>query len=106
MTSVSFLVPLRNGAPWVASVIASIDAQADGRLMEIIVVDDDSTDASVAIVQSLQPACPLRLIRSDRRGAAAAINTGIRAAQFSVICQGRPGCRASPRLDAPCIGRA
>ena len=87
MTSVSFLVPLRNGAPWIASVIASIDEQVDGRLMEIIVVDDESTDASVAIVQGLRPGCPLRLLRSDDRGAAAAINTGIRAAQFPVICQ-------------------
>ena len=114
MTSVSFLVPLRNGAPWVASVIASIDAQADGRLMEIIVVDDDSTDASVAIVQSLQPACPLRLIRSDRRGAAAAINTGIRAAQFSVICQVDQDVVLAPgwmrlvldELDDPSVGAA
>ena len=87
MISVSFVVPLRNGAPWIASVVASIDEQADGRLMEIIVVDDGSTDASVAIVQSLRSGCPLRLIRSDDRGAAAAINTGIRAAQFPIICQ-------------------
>ena len=87
MTSVSFVVPLRNGAPWIADVLTSIDAQADGRLMEIIVVDDVSTDASVAIVQGLQTRCALRLVESDHRGAAAAINTGIRAAQFPVVCQ-------------------
>ena len=45
MRGVSFVIPLHNGAPWIADVVMSIDAQADGRLMEIIVVDDGSTDA-------------------------------------------------------------
>ena len=111
MTGVSFVVPLHNGAPWIAEVIASIEAQADGRLVEIVVVDDASTDASVAIVQGLRPATPLRLIASSQRGAAAAINTGIRAAQFPVICQVdqdvvlSPGwmCRLLAQLDDPTV---
>ena len=41
----------------------------------------------VTIVEELTTACPLRLITLDNRGPAAAINSGICAAEYSVICQ-------------------
>ena len=34
MTGVSFVVPIRNGAPWIRDVIGSIDSQGDGRPLE------------------------------------------------------------------------
>ena len=42
MTGVSFVVPVHNGGPRLAETLASIAAQADGRPMEIIVVEDGS----------------------------------------------------------------
>lgn len=110
--SVSFVVPVHNGARWIADVIASIEAQADGRPMEIVVVDDASTDASVEIVEEQTPACPLRSIPSDGRGLAAALNTGIRAARFPIICQVDQDVVLSPgwmrtlveELDDPSVG--
>jgi len=84
---VSFVVPVHNGAPWIRDVIEAIWEQADGRPMEIIVVDDRSDDRSPTILRELAIGRPLRLIEGEGRGAAAAINLGVRAAQFPLICQ-------------------
>jgi cellulose synthase/poly-beta-1,6-N-acetylglucosamine synthase-like glycosyltransferase len=83
MTGVSFVVPVRNGAPWIRDTLAAIAAEADGRPMEIIVVDDGSEDGSV---ESLNEG-KLRIIHGEGRGAAAAINRGLQAARFPIICQ-------------------
>ncbi|HYN06459.1 MAG TPA: glycosyltransferase [Vicinamibacterales bacterium] len=83
---VSFVVPVRNGERWIRDVIEGIALQRDGRPMEIIVVDDGSEDRTTAILREL--AVPdLRVIAGYGRGAAAAVNTGIRAARFPIICQ-------------------
>ena len=87
MIGVSFVVPVHNGARWIRETLESIFAQADGRPMEVIVVDDESRDGSLALVQQLADRAAVRVISSDGRGAAAAINTGIRAARFPIICQ-------------------
>jgi glycosyltransferase involved in cell wall biosynthesis len=84
---VSFVVPVHNGAAWIRQTIASIASQADGRPMEIIVVDDHSRDGSMDILKALAATVPLRLVRGEGRGAAAAINTGVRAARFPIVCQ-------------------
>jgi hypothetical protein len=87
MEGVSFVVPVHNGAACVREAIESILAQADGRPMEIIVVDDASEDDSSAVLQRLADIWPLRIVAGEGRGAAAASNTGVRAARFPIICQ-------------------
>jgi hypothetical protein len=84
---VSFVVPVHNGAACVRDALESILAQADGRPMEIIVVDDASQDDSSAVLQRLADIWPLRIVAGEGRGAAAASNTGVRAARFPIICQ-------------------
>jgi glycosyltransferase involved in cell wall biosynthesis len=54
--------------------------------MEIVVVDDGSEDRTVEILRTLDWP-EIRLIAGGGRGAAAALNTGIRAAQYPFICQ-------------------
>ena len=83
MTGVSFVVPVRNGAPLIRGTIESILDQPDGRPFEVIVVDDGSADESIGIVERM----PVRLVRCAGGGAAAAINAGIRAARHPIICQ-------------------
>ena len=89
LASVSFVVPVRNGERWIRDVLAGIARQRDGRAVspsEIVVVDDGSEDRTVEILRTLD--CPeLRLIAGGGRGAAAALNTGIRAARYPFICQ-------------------
>lgn len=90
MEGVSFVVPVHNGAAWIRDVLDAILAQADGRPMEVIVVDDCSRDESAEIARGLAERSPLRniaIIAGEGRGAAAAINTGVRAARFPIICQ-------------------
>jgi glycosyltransferase involved in cell wall biosynthesis len=84
---VSFVVPVLNGRRWLRAVMESIDAQQDGRPFEIIAVDDGSTDGSLRLLTEWERIGRLRVIRSAGRGAAAAINVGIREARHPIICQ-------------------
>ncbi len=87
MTGVSFVVPVHNGAAHLPETLASIAAQADGRPMEIIVVEDRSDDDSAALLQSLSAIYPLTIVEGPGRGGAAAVNAGVRLASHPIICQ-------------------
>ena len=87
MEGVSFVVPVHNGAGCIRETLDAIRAQDDGRPMEIIVVDDRSGDESAAILRQMAQRWPLRLLTGEGRGAAAAINEGVRAARFPIVCQ-------------------
>ena len=81
---VSFVVPVHNGERTLKHALESILAQADGRPFEVLVVDDQSTDGSAALAKSFES---VTVLEGEGRGAAAAINTGLRAAKHPVICQ-------------------
>jgi cellulose synthase/poly-beta-1,6-N-acetylglucosamine synthase-like glycosyltransferase len=78
---------VHNGSAHLADTLASIAAQHDGRPMEIIVIEDGSTDGSAALLRSLEGTYGLILLAGERRGAAAAVNTGVRRASHPIICQ-------------------
>ena len=84
---VTVVVPVRNGARWLADVLDAILAQHGGRPFEVIVIDDGSTDGSRALLDSRYVSAEIRVVNGPRRGAAAAINTGIRLARFPFIAQ-------------------
>ena len=84
---VSFVVPVLNGRRWLPRVIEAIRTQTVQVPLEIIVVDDGSTDGSWRWLESRSRSERLVLLRGPRRGAAAALNEGIRAAQYPAICQ-------------------
>lgn len=84
---VTFLVPVHNGARWLDDVLDAIQAQADGRPMEILVVEDGSTDDSAQILVRRAAGGEVRVIPGPRRGATAALNEGLRHAAHPVICQ-------------------
>lgn len=86
---VSFVVPVRNGAPWIEGCLTSIFRQrpTDDDAFEVIVVDDGSTDASPNILARFAAEHALVVIEGGGRGAAAALNRGIAAARFPLICQ-------------------
>jgi cellulose synthase/poly-beta-1,6-N-acetylglucosamine synthase-like glycosyltransferase len=87
MTGVSFVVPVHNGAAHLAQVLASIAAQDDGRPFEIVAVEDGSSDGSAAVLESLAQLYPITIVRGPGRGAAAAVNAGIRVASHPIVCQ-------------------
>ena len=85
-TGVSFVVPVHNGERWLDEVLTAILAQRDGRPFEIIAVDDGSTDGSPRILAARAEADGIRVLRAAKRGAAAAMNQGIREASHPIIC--------------------
>lgn len=87
MTGVSFVVPVHNGAAHLAETLASIAAQADGRPMQIIVVEDGSHDESAALLRGLAEHYPLTVVAGPGLGAAAAVNAGITLASHPIVCQ-------------------
>ncbi len=74
---VSVVVPSYNHAPFVAQCLASIYKQTL-RPTEVVVIDDGSTDDSVAIIERALKACPVacELIAQPNRGLAATLNEG------------------------------
>jgi glycosyltransferase involved in cell wall biosynthesis len=76
---VSILIPCHNAAPWLAETLASALAQTHPHT-EIIVVNDGSTDTSLAVAQSFA-ARGVTVLDQSNQGAAAARNTALRAAR-------------------------
>jgi glycosyltransferase involved in cell wall biosynthesis len=74
---VSVVIPAHNSQRYIVPTLDSILAQKH-RPLEILVVDDGSTDSTAQIVRGYAP--EVRLIEQDQRGHPAARNTGIRAA--------------------------
>ncbi|MCK1362384.1 glycosyltransferase [Bradyrhizobium sp. 199] len=72
---VSVVIPAKNAAAYVGETIASALAQGD--VAEVIVVDDGSTDDTVAIVRAVHDP-RLRLIHNESAGVSAARNLGTR----------------------------
>ena len=77
-SGVSVIIPAKNAAAYIGETIASALAQDD--VTEVIVVDDGSTDDTVAIIGSIRDP-RLRLATNDATGVSAARNLGARGAR-------------------------
>ena len=80
----SVVIPVKNEAGNIASLVAEIAAALDGLMVyEIVYVDDGSDDATAAEVRRLQTGLPqLRLVRHRAScGQSAAIRSGVKAAR-------------------------
>jgi len=83
----SVVIPCSNSAAFVGQTLASVIAQTLEDI-EIVVVDDGSTDDTVAVVTANMAADPhgrIRLVRQPNAGTAAARNRGIAEAQGRYI---------------------
>ena len=63
----SVIIPTCNGADYLARTLASV-ANQDTSSIEVIAIDDGSTDQTVAILESFKQQLPLRLILQSRTG--------------------------------------
>jgi glycosyltransferase involved in cell wall biosynthesis len=79
---VSVVLPVHNGQSYLRAAIESVLTQTH-RPIELVVVDDGSTDASADLAASYGPR--LVLVRQENGGVAAARNAGIRAARGDLI---------------------
>jgi|SRR3984957_17735669 len=82
----SVITPLYNGEKFIAATLGSIREQfADG--MELVVVDDGSTDRTLEIVRDFTAFLPIRIITPGRLGNwVAASNIGLREATGDWAC--------------------
>ncbi len=78
---VSCIVPVHNGAPFIAEALESIESQI-GATPDVIVVDDGSADNSAQIAQSF---AGVRLHKKKQEGVAAARNDGLAMARGDYV---------------------
>jgi glycosyltransferase involved in cell wall biosynthesis len=80
---VSVIIPVHNAAPFIAEALASVLTQRYRRI-EVIVVDDGSTDGSAGIaLRVTDERC--RILHQAQHGAAAARNLGIAASTGALL---------------------
>ena len=82
---VSVIIPVYNAAPYLPACIASVQAQSLTDL-EILCVDDGSTDQSLAVLEQLaQKDARVRIFRQPNRSAGAARNLGLSRARGEYV---------------------
>jgi glycosyltransferase involved in cell wall biosynthesis len=79
---VSVIIPVHNGEAYLGEAVASVRRQS-GAALEIVVVDDGSTDGSAAMAGGL--GADVRLIRQPRAGVTVARNRGLGSARGDLI---------------------
>lgn len=83
--TISVVMPMRNVERFVLAAARSVLGQA-GVGLELIVVDDGSTDRSRAVVERIRDR-RVRVIDGPRRGIAAALNAGLAVARGGLVCR-------------------
>lgn len=82
---VSIIIPTCNAEKTIKWVINSVlDQTYDGE-MEIIVIDDDSTDDTPKILRNYERLQNFRVIQKKDRGLAKSYNVGIKASKFDIV---------------------
>lgn len=102
MTEVSIVIPAKNEAENIETLLDGIDAALAGRDYEVIVVDDASDDGMAEILRARLARAPrLRVLRHDLSGGqSAAVNSGVRVAQ-GAICATLDGDGQNPPEELP-----
>ncbi|MEM9881654.1 MAG: glycosyltransferase family A protein [Planctomycetota bacterium] len=90
--TVSVVIPMRNGEPYIDDTLSSVLGQA-GVDLEVVVVDDGSTDGSGQRLRSRNEP-RLRVVDGPCRGIAASLNAGFAAASGRYVVR----CDADDRL--------
>ena len=104
--SISVLVPVHNAGPFLEETVRSALAQSRTDL-ELILIDDGSTDNGVATVAAIRDA-RIHILRQEQKGPPAALNAGLAHARGPVFLRTHTTLskRSSPECDAcPLIAR-
>ena len=85
MPLVSVVIPMKNAEPYVREAVESVLKQ-EGVELEVIVVEDGSTDQSEAVVRSIDDP-RIRIIPGPQKGIAAAFNAGLTEAKGEFVAR-------------------
>jgi len=85
MPLITVIIPMKNAEPYVREAVASVLSQA-GVELDVVVVDDGSTDRSAEIVRAIGDP-RVRIVPGPRQGIAAAFNAGLAAARGVYIAR-------------------
>ncbi len=97
--SASAIIPTYNGASRIARCLDALRSQGSEQALEIIVVNDGSTDNTVELIRQRYP--DVRVITQPNAGPAAARNRGASEAKGSIILFTDDDCEPTPGwLDA------
>src|SRR3989304_6400669 len=83
---VSIVIPMYNAERHMRKVVEAILNQDYPGPVEIIVVNDGSTDKSLEIVKEFQQTDNLKVINQQNQGAVVATNNGFKAASHDITC--------------------
>jgi len=83
---ISIIIPMYNAEAHIKDVLLAIFAQDYPGPVEVILVNDGSTDSSLDIIRGLTEREELKIIDQKNRGAVAATNNGLNAAKHDIIC--------------------
>jgi glycosyltransferase involved in cell wall biosynthesis len=83
---VSAILPVKNGQPWIRDALKNIDEVLGGK-DELIVVDDNSSDSSWALLHSVSLKTAIKIVRNPGNGIVSALNEGINLAQHEWIAR-------------------
>jgi len=101
MTKTSVVVPAYNAAATIADTLRALIAQADVEdVLQIVVVDDGSVDATASVVQQFPG---VTLVQQANAGPGAARNAGVGVATGDVILFTDSDCVPAPRWAAKMI---
>jgi len=85
-SQITIIIPTYNERENIAPLIERIHTSLKSRDHEILFVDDDSPDGTAAVIESMTPDYPVRLImRTQERGLATAVIRGIGEARGTII---------------------
>lgn len=99
--AVSMVLCTRNRAPLLPKAVGSIleaSRRAHGRVVELIVVDNGSSDGTASVVQGMaeDASIPMVVLSEPRAGLCRAKNAGVRAARGDIIVFTDDDCVLSP----------
>jgi len=86
MNKIDIVLPVRNGAPYIAQALTSLCAEAE-LINRLLLIDDGSTDGTVDIARKFEGAVSMEILQRPPQGIVASLNAGLAAATTDYVAR-------------------